>query len=119
MASFSSESARSSDIMFAVMRASAPCEVSKNILLQAEASSRAQQMEEVHQQLAEVRATLERHLIEAEAARKYLKADALKQKSEELMRQKETLDRCDTSPWPQPSRQSEISAGWGQTFLQM
>ena len=48
----------------------------------------------MQQQLAETRAAHERHMIEAEAARKSLEADALKQKSEELMQQKEALDRC-------------------------
>ncbi len=48
----------------------------------------------MQQQLAEARAALERHMIKAEAACKSLEANALKQKTEELMQQKETLDRC-------------------------
>ena len=49
-------------------------------------------MEDTRQQLAEAVAAHERHVIEAEARSKAEAADAVKQKSEELMQQKKALD---------------------------
>lgn len=61
--------------------------------LQAEASSRAEQLRDTREQLAETLAAYERHVIEAEARSKSEAADAVKQKSEELMQLKGSLDR--------------------------
>lgn len=61
--------------------------------LQAEASSRAEQLRDTKEQLAEAVAAHERHAIEVEARSKSQAADAVMQKSEELSQQKEDLDR--------------------------
>ena len=60
--------------------------------MQAEASLRAEQLRETAQQLAEAMAAHERYVIEAEARSKSEAADAVKQRSEALMQQKEALD---------------------------
>ena len=63
------------------------------MLLQAEGSSKADQLKEIKQQLAEAVGVHQRQSIEAEARSKSEAADAVRQKSEELMQQKELLDR--------------------------
>ena len=63
------------------------------MFLQAEASSKADQLKEAKQRLAEAVGAHQRQSIEAEARSKSEAADAVRQKSEELMQQKELLDR--------------------------
>lgn len=61
--------------------------------MQAENSTKARQLQEAQQKLAEALAAHERHVIEADARSQAQEADAVRQKTEELMQQKELLDR--------------------------
>ena len=66
--------------------------------LQAEASSKGEQLRAAQQALTEATAAHERYVIEAEAKAKSEAAEAVRLKTHELMQQKEALDRLQL--WP-------------------